>query len=66
MKLIKEICAAVPFHSGCNDKESPNNLQLLLEDLYKLKTSHEEGQQGCISSKKVHEAVKAIQEAAIG
>jgi hypothetical protein len=44
MKLIKEVCAAVPFHSGCDDEESPNNLQLLLEDLYQLKTSHEEGQ----------------------
>jgi hypothetical protein len=33
MKLIKEACAAAPFHSGCDDKASPNNLQSLLEDL---------------------------------
>jgi hypothetical protein len=46
MKPIKEVCVAFPFHSGCNDEESPKNLQLLLEDLYKLKTWHEEGQQG--------------------
>jgi hypothetical protein len=44
MKLINEICAAVP--SGCDDKESPNSLQLLLEDLYRVKASFEEGQQG--------------------
>jgi hypothetical protein len=46
MKLIKEICAAVPFHSGCDDKESPNSLQSLLEDLYEVKASFEAGQQG--------------------
>jgi hypothetical protein len=71
MKLIKEACAAVPFHSGCNDEASPNNLQSLLESLYKLKNLHEEGQQGqklsaLAQKKKDCEAAKAIQEAAIG
>jgi hypothetical protein len=71
MKLIKEICAAVPFHSGCDDKEEPNSLQLLLEDLYDLKTSLEDGVQGqkvrsVAQKKKDHEAAKAIQEAVIG
>jgi hypothetical protein len=70
MKLIKEVCVAVPFHSGCDDEESPNNLQLLLEDLYELKTLHEECQQGLKVSalaqkKKDSEAAKVIQEAAI-
>jgi hypothetical protein len=47
MKPLKEICAAIfPFHSGCDDKEEPNCLQLLLEDLYDLKSSFEEGLQG--------------------
>jgi hypothetical protein len=71
MKLIMEVCAAAPFHSGCDDKESPDNLQSLLEDLYELKTLHEEGQQGqkvsaLAQKKKDREAAKAIQEAAIG
>jgi hypothetical protein len=70
MKLIKEICAAVPFHSGCDDEEEPNSLQLLLEDLYDLKTSFEDGIQGqkvstVAQKKKDCEAAKAIQEAAI-
>jgi hypothetical protein len=71
MKLIKEIiCAAVPFCSGCNDEDSPNSLQLLLEDLYELKTLFEEGLQGqkvsALAPKKVDcQAVKAIQDAAI-
>jgi hypothetical protein len=71
MKLIKEICAAVPFHSGCDDEEVPNSLQSLLEDLYDLKTSFEDGVQGqkvsaVAQKKKDREAAKAIQEAAIG
>jgi hypothetical protein len=41
MKLTKEICAAVPFHSGCDNKECPNSLQSLLEDLYDAKISLE-------------------------
>jgi hypothetical protein len=70
MKLIKEICGAAPFHSGCDDKEEPNCLQSLLEDLYDLKSSFEEGQQGqkvsaVAQKKKDHEAAKAIQDAAI-
>jgi hypothetical protein len=36
MKLIKDICAAVPFHSGCNDEDSPNSLQLLWQHLCPL------------------------------
>jgi hypothetical protein len=71
MKLIKEICGAVPFYSGCDDKEEPNSLQLLLEDLCDLKSSFEEGVQGQKAStvaqkKKDHEAAKAIQDAAVG
>jgi hypothetical protein len=71
MKLIKEICGAVPFHSRCDDKAEPNCLQSLLEDLYDLKLSFEEDQQGqkvsAVAQKKKDRAVaKAIQDAAIG
>jgi hypothetical protein len=71
MKLIKEICAAVPFHSGCDDEDGPNSLQLLLEDLYEVKTLHEEGHQGqkisALAQKKMdREAANTIQEAAVG
>jgi hypothetical protein len=33
MKLVKEMTAAVPFHSSCNDTEAPNNMLVVLEDL---------------------------------
>jgi hypothetical protein len=71
MKLIKEICGAVPFHSRCDDEAEPNCLQSLLEDLYDLKSSFEEDQQGqkvsaVAQKKKDCEAAKAIQDAAIG
>jgi hemoglobin-like flavoprotein len=71
MKRIAEISAAVPFHSGCDNHDTPNSLQSLLEDLSELKVSFEQGQQGqklsALTQKKSDwEAAKSIQEAAIG
>jgi hypothetical protein len=68
MKLIKEICAAILFCSGCDDEEEPNCLQSLL---YDLKYLFEEGLQGqkvsSVAQKKNDcEVAKAIQDAAIG
>jgi hypothetical protein len=53
------------------NKDAPSHLQSLLEDLYEVKISFEEGQQGqkisaLTQKKNDHEAVKAIQEAVIG
>jgi hypothetical protein len=70
MKLIKDICAAVPCHSGCDNKESPNCQQSLLEDLYDAKILLKEGQQGhkvsALAQKNMDcDAARATQEAAI-
>lgn len=44
MKIVKDLQAEVPFRSGEDDEDEPNEMVTILEDLYELKTSFESGQ----------------------
>jgi hypothetical protein len=39
MKIVKELNANIPFRSGHDDEEEPSQMLIVLEDLYKQKTS---------------------------
>jgi hypothetical protein len=71
MKIVKKLQEEVPFRSGEDDEAEPNEMMVLLEDMYEMKTSFEGGQSTAKESaiakkKKDREAAKAIQQAAIG
>lgn len=71
MKIIAKLDNNVPFRSGNDDEDSPNELRVILEDLSAMKTSFESAQSdvkdGTMAKKKKdRDAAKAIQEAAIG
>lgn len=71
MKIIAELDNAVPFRSGNDDEDSPNELRTILEDLLSMKVSFESAaatvkETTVAKKKKDRDAAKAIQEAAIG
>jgi hypothetical protein len=41
MKIVKKLHTNVPFRSGHDDEEAPSKIEVVLEDLYKQKTSFE-------------------------
>jgi hypothetical protein len=71
MKIVKELHAEVAFRSGEDDEAEPNEMLMILEDLYEQKTSFETGQSerkgnAADKKKKDREAAKIVQRAAIG
>jgi hypothetical protein len=71
MKIIAALDNAVPFRSGNDDEDAPNELRTLCEDLLSIRNSFDtaalEVKDSTVAKKKKdREAAKAIQQAAIG
>lgn len=71
MKVVGELDAAVPWRSGNDDEESPNELRVILEDLFEQKKGFDtavmevKGTAAAVA-KKNRDAAKAIQQASLG
>lgn len=71
MKIIAKIENGIPFRSGTDDEESPNDLQVMLEDRYSQEKGYDSStadvKLGALAKKKKdRDAAKQIQMAAIG